>query len=191
MSIIFLFLRQVMLPLSEINQAIPKRGLIYEIGSGNGAISQYLGERSPFRQIVGLDTDSGKIRRARLYNQAKNVHFEFADALKYRYQTYAGVVLSDFLHHVNFLSQERILRYLARQLKKESVLVIKEIDQKDGIRMWLSRLWDLIFYPHDKIYYRSTIDWIQLLTKLGLTVSEKRSVQWFPGSTHLFICKKD
>lgn len=144
----------------------------------------------PGRKVIGVDYDEAKIRIAMTKYQHPNLQFIQADAAKMTYQTFSGAVMSDFLHHVDFPTQEIILKNLQHKISKQGVLIIKEIDANDGIRKWLSRLWDLILYPKDKIYYRSHSDWKSLLTKLGFEAKAGREVAWFPGSTFLFICSK-
>ena len=154
-----------------------------------GVISLYLGE-NPKRRIVGIDLDINKIEAVQKNNHNSNITFIQADAARFVYKPFNGAVLSDFLHHVNFATQEKILSRITSALDKKGVILIKEIDKNDGIRMWLSRFWDLLFYPADKIYYRKKNDLKKFLISLGLNVSIKREVPWFPGSTILFICQK-
>lgn len=183
-------LRFLMLPLSAIDKAMPVKGIIYEIGCGMGVISLYLG-KEPGRQVIGTDLNPAKIKLLQTIEKLQNVSFVNTNAVKYSYQKCSGAVLSDFLHHVDYKTQEKILHKIGTALNKNGVIVIKEIDKNDGMRMWLSRLWDVLFYPGDAIYYREKNDLVGLLKNLGLAVSVKREVPWFPGSTYLFICQKN
>ena len=183
-------LRRWMLPLSQIDLALPDAGLIYEIGSGKGVICRYLSHSQPRRRVIGLDLDANKILQANTDLNQKNLTFIKADALTYTYLTCDGVVLSDFLHHLKFKDQTFLLNRITIKLKKGGILVIKEIDKNDGILRYFSRLWDFIFYPQDKIYYREKNGLIDTLTALGFIVSVSREVKWFPGSTFLYICCK-
>lgn len=180
------WLRNLMLPLAKIDAALPKKGLIYEIGCGMGVISNYLSQIES-RRIVGIDTDLEKIEHDQ---PAETLSFVQADAATFSYQSCVGAVLSDFLHHVDYLTQEKILRRLTGKINKNGVLIVKEIDDGDGIRRWMSRFWDFIFYPQDKIYYRTKQDLWVLLKNLGYEVKLTREVIWFPGSTYFYICTK-
>lgn len=179
-----------MLPIKEIDLALPKKGLIYEIGSGYGSISKYLGKYSLARKIIGIDIDKFKIEKAINLSNLKNVKFEYGDALNYSFLRCNGVILSDFLHHINNNQQNIILKKISQKIVKKGILIIKEIDRSDRVRMLMSRFWDLIFYPKDKIYYRTKDEIILFLTKMGFTVIYKKTVLWFPGSTCLYICQK-
>ena len=182
--------RLIMLPFKAINGALPEKGLIYEIGSGFGVLAAYLAFCAPQRQVVGIDFDKEKIKTAKSEWKDTNISFVWADALTYPYKQFQGAILSDFLHHLEYTSQEEILKRLAKKVAKRGTVIIKEIDKNDGIFTLCSRLWDYLFYPHDKIYYRSKQELSQLLSTLGFIVKVKRQVRWFPGSTYVFICKK-
>ncbi len=179
-----------MLPIKEIDLALPKKGLIYEIGSGYGSISTNLGMYSSARKLIGIDIDKYKIEKAINLSVLKNVKFEYGDALNYVFLQCNGVILSDFLHHINYDQQVIILKKISQKIVKKGILIIKEIDRSDKVRMLMSRLWDFIFYPKDKIYYRTKEEIILILTKLGFSVKYKKTILWFPGSTCLFICQK-
>lgn len=182
-------MRLFMLPSEEIDEALPKQGLIYEIGSGLGVLAAFLARKSASRKVIGLDLDSTKLRQAaRLIG--KNITFVRGDALHYHFKKCSGMVLSDLLHHLQPRDQEKLLEHLHGALLWGGVLVIKEANSDEKIRKWLHRLWDFILYPGDKIYYRSRGEWHKLLERLGYIVTSRSAVLWFPGSTTVFICKK-
>lgn len=184
------YLRSVMLPLAEIDNALPKLGNIYELGSGWGSIATFLAEKSEARCVVGIDLDAQKIEYAKFSTVLTNVQFIHGDVLKYSYKKPMGFVMSDFLHHIPYLKQEILLKKIIKNSSRKTILLIKEIDANDGWRKWLSRFWDLLLYPHDSIYYRSKSQWRQKLENLGYNVSVMRAAVYFPGSTILFICQK-
>lgn len=183
-------IRLFMLPLAQINRALPQSGLIYEIGCGKGALTAYLSRQTNTRKIVGIDINPEKIKIAQKLYQNKRTQFVTTDALLFDYKTYSGVVMSDFLHHMSYKKQKNLLSKLAIKSTKASVLIIKEIALDDGIFMLMSRFWDWLLYPQDIIYYRTRKEWQALLTKLGYVVDVTREIPWFPGSTFLFVCTK-
>ncbi len=184
-------LRHLMLPLRQINDFIPDSGLNYELGSGYGVISTYLANSHSQRSVIAVDIDSQKINLAHKKNINKNLDFVVADIHKFKLELCHGVVLSDFLHHLAYATHEDVIKKIYSSLVRGGVLVIKEIDDNDGLRKWLSRFWDMLLYPKDRIYYRSKAEWSSLLRKYGFTISIMRTVWWFPGSSYLFICKKN
>lgn len=182
--------RKMMLPLNKIDLALPKNGTIYEIGAGLGVIASYLAKKSNNRRIICIDIDENKINKLEKNNSLKNLEIRIGDAVNFKYEDIHGAVMSDFLHHLNYSMQIKVLRNIVQSTKLGGVLVIKEINKNDGILRMLSRIWDFILYPYDKIYYRSVADWKKILCSLGFSVYVSRQVLWFPGSTFLFICTK-
>lgn len=176
-----------MLPLKQIDDALPKKGIIYEIGSGHGLISRYLAMASPRRKIIGIDIDRNKIDH---HPYQPNALFYTGDAIEWQYEDCEGAVLSDFLHHLKNVQQNIMLERIAKKIKKGGVLVIKEVDAKDGIRTMLARLYDYILYPKDSPCYLSKENLYNFLEHLGFFVTVNREVKYFPSSTHLFICIK-
>ncbi len=183
-------LRLSILPTQQISDVLPCHGLVYEIGSGYGVLAAFLARQVTTRTVVGIDFDTTKTARAENEFHERNLSFMQTDALTYRYKRCSGVVFSDFLHHISYGNQEKLVRRITKSLEPSGILVIKEIDARETIRAACSRLWDLLLYPHDRIYYRSSTDWSTLLESCGFQVAIKRLVQWFPGSTTLFICTK-
>lgn len=183
--------RNFMLPVDRIAQALPRSGIIYEIGCGYGSLSYILAQSSPQRRIVGIDSDNNKINIANQKFKLSNLEYVNGDALTFNYSQCQGVVLSDFLHHIDPVEQIDILKKISSQVMKKGVVVIKEINKRDGIRRLFSRLWDFILYPEDKITYLDCDELLQKMEKLHFSVTFSREVKWFPGSTHLFICKKN
>jgi SAM-dependent methyltransferase len=183
-------LRQIMLPLKAIDRALPKSGLIYEVGSGTGSIGAFLAQKYPTRQVVCIDTNVKKIHQAKNLSVLHNINFQLEDAVNYSYLKCDGIVMSDFLHHLDLQQQNKILSSTTKSLNKGGTLIIKEIDLGDGILMILSRLWDFLLYPKDSIFYRKKSEWKKILGNLGYSVQVSRQVHWFPGSTYLYICIK-
>lgn len=179
------FLRAQILPLEEINKAIPKKSKVVELGCGEGVISRYLA-LTPSRQITGIDIDKSRLK----VSSKKNIKFICADITKTNLKGFDSAVISDVLHHLKKKDQKKLLEHLSKSFRKDDVLVIKEIDTKEFIRCNLSRLWDFLLYPKDKISYWDSDTLRTLLSDLNFNVQVKRTNRLFPGSTTLFICKK-
>ena len=178
------FLRKVILPLEEIDKNLPKEGKIFDLGCGEGVISNYL-TRNKKRKVIGIDSDVRRLPK----HKTKYLSFKNADIRNVSLNGTAGVVISDVLHHLNLKDQKTLLSKVARELKKGGVLVIKEIDKSEFVRSRLSRLWDLILYPQDKIKYWNYKKLKKFLEEIGFRVKFSRPCRLFPGSTTLFICE--
>lgn len=178
-------LRSAILPLSEIDRALPKSGTIIELGCGQGVISKYLAKRKN-RLVLGIDANIKRIGGS----TTSNLRFKVGDITSINYKPQDGFVISDVLHHLSFKDQKALLSKLNKALKKNGTLVIKEIDTTEFLRSKLSRFWDFALYPKDKIIYWNSNELKKYLNKLGFKVNIKRTSRLFPGSTTLFICSK-
>ncbi len=179
------FLRFQMLPLSEIDEFLPKKGRILDLGCGEGVTAKYLAQIKS-RQVIGVDSNPERLQKS----DQKNLKFELADIRKYPLKDVRAIIISDVLHHLNYQDQKNLLSKIASSLKKGGVLLIKEIDTTERLRSNLSRFWDFVFYPKDKIYYHNSKDLKEYLENLGFKVKISRPSRLFPGSTTLFLCQK-
>lgn len=187
MSIFFYdSLRFWMLPLAQINDLIPKKGTVVDLGCGEGVTVKYLAKIKT-RKIIGVDNNAKRLQKS---NQ-KNLKFELADIRKYQPKDANAIIISDVLHHINYEDQKNLLAKSFKSLKKGGVLLIKEIDSREFVRSRLSRFWDFVFYPRDKIYYQNSKDFKRYLQDFGFKVTITRPSRFFPGSTTLFLCQKN
>jgi len=184
-SLIYDYLRTLILPLVEIDKFVPKSNRIYDLGCGEGVISRYLA-RIKTREIIGVDNSEKRLKKTNF----KNLRFILTDIRTFDLNKAGGVVISDVLHHLNFNDQAKLLRNVYKKLNKNGVLVVKEIDREEFIRSRLSRFWDFILYPKDKICYYKSTELKNFLTSLGFNVKVVRTSRFFPGSTTLFLCRK-
>ena len=179
-----LYLKSLIIPFQAISQALPQTGTIMDIGCGNGEVASFLARLST-RQVIGIDPD--KLRLQATASTQQNLKLVHADALTYKFPLLAGAVLSDMLHHLSPQQQRLLLTKTIAALQPGGVIIVKEIDRTDMIRSRLSRLWDWLFYPQDKIAYFSTLALTRLLTALHLTVTHINANTWVPASIHLYI----
>lgn len=183
--IFYHFFRAMILPLKEIDMQISDTASIVELGCGQGVISAFLAQKSG-RNIVGVDKNVRRLKKSNL----KNLKFIKGDITKLNFKNLDAIIISDVLHHLNPKSQKTLLSKIPKMIKKRGVLVIKEIDKAERIRMTLSRIWDFLLYPNDKIFYFDCKELKNQLEKLGFTVKLSRPCRFFPGSTTLLTCKK-
>lgn len=184
---IFLYksLRSFILPLEKINNFLPKHGRIIDLGCGQGIIASYLAKERG-RIVIGVDSN---IQRLPL-SDSKNLKFVNADLRTFNTRGASAVLLSDVLHHMNFQDQIEVLKKIAKSFGEGSVLVIKEVDAAEFLRSKISRFWDYVFYPKEKIYYSPSTELKQKLMSLNFKVKIVKTSRFFPGSTTLLICTK-
>lgn len=174
-----------MLPFKEINDLTPKKGTIVDLGCGEGTIAQFLAHQKR-RIVIGVDLNKKRLQKS----HHQNLSFEHKNIKTYNLKNVDCVILSDVLHHMSFNDQDQVLINIAKGLKKEGVLLIKEIDTSEFIRSRLSRIWDFVFYPKERIYFNNAQTLLEKIEKLGFSVNIMRPTRFFPGSTTLFVCKK-
>lgn len=179
-------LRSAILPLSLIDRYLPKKGTIIDLGCGQGIITSYIaGNKS--RLVIGVDLDTSRLGKS----TAKNLKFVNANIVDYDLKKPDGIVISDVLHHLERNDQNKLLEKISKGLNKSGVFIIKEIDTREFIRSRLSRFWDFVFYPKDKIAYWDSPTLIKKLQTLGFSVKMQKASRFFPGSTNLYICTKN
>lgn len=184
-------IKHLFIPLRSIDQALPDSGVIVDLGCGEGFISSFLA-RNPKRTVIGIDQDQTKIMQAKLEDDKfNNLNFKADNILTTKIPSHTvGIVISDVLHHLSQKSQQDLLTRITNSLKKDAVIVIKEINRADVIRSKLSRLWDLILYPQDKINYLSTKEIDQVMNQQNFTIQHLKKHLLVPASIHLYICTK-
>lgn len=186
MMSVYDFARATILPLDEIDQFIPKSAKVVDLGCGQGVIVKYLANKAQ-RNIIGVDNNSQRLPKLR----TKNLKFELADIKRYNTEGANAVIISDVLHHLSLTDQNHLLANIAKKLQSGNRLIIKEIDKGEFLRSRMSRFWDFVFYPKDKIYYRSSADFKKFLESLGFKVQVSRPCRLFLGSTTLYLCQKN
>lgn len=179
-------LRKLILPLHEIDQFMPLEGKIIDLGCGQGIIASYLA-RIKSRSVIGLDNDISRLPKS----IQKNLTFSQENLNSVKLSRINGAVISDVLHHLEAEKQKVLINKVYLALEKNGVLIIKEIDTGEKIRSRLSRFWDFIFYPKDKIYFNSATNLKNFLKKTGFSqIKVLRPCRFFPGSTTLLVCVK-
>lgn len=187
---LFVFLRTIILLAEEIEKYIPKKGLVYDIGCGYGLTSLYLALRSRERKIVGIDIDKERINIANNNISRPNLSFEIKDLRKSTdIELCDCILMYDLLHHIPYDSQYELLLACKEKLKKNGILLIKEIDNAHKIKLFITYILDKIVTKNAKLYYTSSKKMIDLLKRIGFRVQYKRIVNIYPYPHYLLICR--
>ena len=187
---VYVLLRWIMCPFERMEKYIPKKGMVVDVGCGEGIFSIYLAMISSKRKVIGIDIESRRLSLAkRSSSDLENIEFKNISATQLTDKC-QGIIISDSFHHFGKEDQLTFLKICSKILTKNGILVIKEINKSDFVRSRLSRLWDFILYPHDSIRYWSKQDLELHLKSLGFSIKTKNEARYFPGSTLLYICTK-
>ena len=180
--------RIVILPFGKLNKIVPQSGTIVDIGCGNGGLTNYL---SLFgnRNLIGIDLSKKRISSA-IKSRRKNVKFILGDATQIELPKVDCYMMVDILHHISFPAQEKLLLFLSKSLKNNSILIVKDVDPSDKIPFLFGHIIEKILYPEEIIYTRSKKEWLKLFNFLGLSAIIEEGIFYFPDSTKIFILKK-
>jgi 2-polyprenyl-3-methyl-5-hydroxy-6-metoxy-1,4-benzoquinol methylase len=191
-GVLYAFLRWFMCPYREMERLLPAEGMILDVGCGEGVFSNFLAIASPARKVIGVEISERRLAVASVTaRKGSLVQFVQADVRQLHFKGLKAVVMSDFLHHLPFPDQDMLLRWSWGLLSVPGVLLIKEITKDDEWRYHLSRSYDRILYPREAVYFSNSDDLATFLSKLGFAVTVKKSAQHLPGSTNLFLCRKE
>lgn len=179
-----LFLKRVFWPLKTIDGIVPKSGNVLELGCGEGIICAYLSKSSADRVIKGIDFSGKKIKQAKKNYSSPNLIFQKHNALRIKLLDADCIIMSDFLHHLNRKSQVYLFSKIPKTIQ---TVIIKEIDKNEKTRSAISRIFDMVFYPKDKINYRTALEWEELLRGKNFKTYILRTNRFFPGSTTLIV----
>lgn len=172
-----------------LEQFLPKKGKILDLGCGYGIFANYLALTSKGRKIIGVDYDKSKVARA---NQGiKNTMFLVGDATKMKWSNLSAILLHDVLHHLDsFEAQADLVQKCQKMLVKNGVLFVVEVDKKPLWKLVLGRITDFIMYKGTPVYYRYKKDMIVLLKRyfVGKIVTKRLPNTPFPQL--LYICQK-
>lgn len=184
-------IRLLILPFWKIDSVLPKIGSIMDIGCGAGIMSNYLAISSLTRLVFGVDLSKTRISTAKeSIGKRKNIKFKLEDVTNMMIEKYDNYLMVDVLHHIPFSEQQKLLFLLSKKLKKDSLLIIKEVDKSNKIPFLFGHLWEKVLYPHEQINVRTKKEWLRIFTKLGLRCSILTGSPIFPDSTLIFVCRK-
>ncbi|MBD3164465.1 methyltransferase domain-containing protein [Candidatus Woesearchaeota archaeon] len=184
-------LKYLVTPFSELDSRIPKKCRLLDIGCGYGVYSIYFALKSERRTISGIDKNPKKINYAdKISKGCRNVNFNVLDLDKNYALPEADVYLiNDVLHHINNMSKEILLKKISDKMKKNNILLIKEMHSGSKIKFFLNCINDKIMTFNKKLYFIEKERLLSSFKKLGLKVRHYKLNNYiFPHI--IYICKK-
>lgn len=163
-------------PCWEVEKLIPRKGLILDLGCGEGIFANLWAISSKTRKIIGIDKNAGRVGQAN--RGMGNLEFHKGDILTVNLPKSKAIVIFHVLHHLNsFSDQDILINKCYKSLVKGGKLIIVEVDIKPTPKYLISWLTDhfvapLLFegklYAGD-IFYRKRNGWLKLLRSVGFT----------------------
>ena len=108
---------------------LPKKGTITDVGCGYGFLPYMLSLMSEERIIIGTDYDEEKIATAtNCFSKTKNISFFAADATECELPMSDAFILSDILHYLPVIEQEKLIVKCIHNLNPKGMLLIRDAD---------------------------------------------------------------
>lgn len=187
-----IILRILILPFWKIDKTLPDTGTIIDIGCGAGGLSNYLSISFPKRCLLGVDISKKRIEIAKkTVGERKNIKFKLENIMGMNFKETNHYLMVDVLHHIPFLQQEKLMLFLSKNLQRNSLLIIKEVDKTNTMPFLFGSLWEKVLYPQEQIYARSKKEWVKILNSLDLKYEILSGSFFFPDSTFIIICSKN
>ena len=188
-------------PIMEVlEQHLPERGLVLDLGCGYGVVSHLVSAECPDRAVIGIDISSRRIDAAkRSTDHRENVEFHTADIREVQIPRCDAIVMLDILSMLLYQDQERILVRCYEKLCDNGVLVIKDTSKSPYWKYAYAYIEDVIktklgVYGNEVVRHLSRYwdvqDFLKLLNRIGFhaTMIPLRSNLPYPGV--FYICHK-
>lgn len=184
-------------PYIEIEALVPKKGMIVDLGCGEGIFTNFMALSSPERKILGIEIDETRISQAD--HGLANVSFRVDDVTRIMLPKCNAIILFHLLHHLrSFSDQGKVIKKCFNALKKGGKLIIVEVEIKPTFKYLLSWLADHFVVPilfekklfEPYIYFRKSAEWTRLLTSLGFFCRSTPAEENKPFTHIIFACTK-
>lgn len=182
-------------PLKEVEKEVVRKGLVIDLGSGNGLFANYLALVKPQRRILGIEMNKSRVKESN--KGVGNVEFRNGNILEEDFPRADSILLVHVLHHLpSFQDQVKIIKKCREKLEKGGSLIIVEIKRHPILKFLLTYFTDVFVFPilfngslDLKIYYRTEKEWINLLKKEGFIVNVIEAHKSKPFSHFILSCR--
>lgn len=189
---IYVYLRSLILPLSQIETLLPKSGSILDVGCGYGFTSIFFALKNKDRQIFGSEIDLKRVLLAKkISSSIPNLSFESSDLINKNKLKFEAILAIDLLHHINNHQKNIFLKDAYLKLKANGFLIIKDINTSPLYKYLWNYLHDSIMTKFSKLYFLSSNQMEDILVKNNFKIIKKGKYQniFYP---HIFyVCKKN
>ncbi len=181
-------------PYEVIERMLPERGVIVDLGCGEGLLSNYLALASGKRKIIGYELVPERLKRAD--KGIKNTSFKVGDVVDMSYPKADVFILFHVLHHLPSLAaQEEVLKKTKKSLNADGKLIIVDVYVEPSIKYLAAWFADHFLVPwvfekrfYTRAYFRKEKEWIRLLKSLRYDVKVSLEVKGRPFPNIIFEC---
>jgi len=183
-----------------LEQHLPERGLVLELGCGYGVISHLVSAEYPDRAVIGIDISSHRIEVAEMStDHRENIEFHTADIREVQIPRCDAILMIDVLSMLPYRDQERILSHCYEKLYSSGILLIKDTSKSPYWKYAYAYIEEVIkarlavygkeIARHPSRYW-DVQDFLKLLGKIGFhpTMIPLKSCLPYPGV--FYICQK-
>lgn len=188
------WLRAYSAPLREVVAALPRDGLLLDVGCGHGLISNEVALRSLKARVLGIDLSEAKIASARAtVGTRPNVEFRLAPLGDVSESEFDAVSLIDVLYLVPAPSWTAFLDACFGKLKPGGVFVLKEIGKEPRWKFQRLRLQEFMstrvlrITQGDTMHFESADDLARRLTETGFESVTIRRLDEGYTSPHILL----
>ena len=184
-------------PLPAIAAYVPERGVVIDLGCGQGLFAQLLALEAPRRSVIGIDLDAHKVAVARqLLARLPNLQFVVRDVTAADLPPADAITILDVFYLIPYEAQERLLAACAQKLMAGGVILLKDMAERPRWKVWLNWIEEMLAVRVFRItlgsrfYFRSCADWQALFHKLGFAVQTLPLDRGYYHPHILFIATK-
>lgn len=187
----YVWLRLKILPLSQIEEYIPQKSSVLDVGCGYGFSTIYFALRSSARQVKGIELDLGRIQIAEIASRdIKNVSFQSDNLANQQRQHYQTIVMIDLLHHLSTMEKSKLLQQSFQLLPSNGLLLIKDIDTKPLPKYLWNYLHDLVMTKFDRLDFYGSDKMTDFIKSFGFKVTKQLPIRNYFYPHYLYVCKK-
>jgi len=188
---LYAYLRWRLCPFEEMEKYVPNEGKIIDIGCGYGLLANFLALKSNRRDVIGVDLSGKRISVAqKTTDSRRKIRFKLVNVLDLQLGKYRAMLMSDFLHHIDYKAQEELLARCYQKISPGGLLIIEEVDNKPLCKYWFNTIVDRMLNIGEGIFFRNQREFQELLERIGFKVSIKKAHKGLPLSDILYICRK-
>jgi len=189
---IYLKIRPLICPFPLIEEHVPKKCTVVDIGCGYGSFSHHLSIKSNERNVIGIDLSEARILQAQsLYKKSSNLNFVCSNITNTKIPKANAVTAIDVLHHIASKEQQKkLLASCFSILTDDGVIIIKDLDTKPTWKYYWNYIHDFIMTKGEPVLYRSSNEMKNMLTEIGFKLEYFKSLKGYPYAHVLYVARK-
>lgn len=192
---IYIYLRLKTCPFALIEQYVPKKGKIIDLGCGLGLFSAFMLLRSEEREITAVDQIKNRINFA---NSLKiKANFILADISNFALNACDAVVLIDVLYLLPYNKQQQLLLKCYQALSPGGVVIVKEIDPAPSLKYAWCLVQEIFVTKVCRrnlstgLYFIKKNNLIKILEEIGFNIKSIRLDKGYLFPHILYLCTNE